>query len=53
MKETQRTRKLTDQEIDDCITALQFFIENYPDKDGSKECRRDMKKLIKKLWGTK
>ena len=41
--------ELTKQEIDDITSAISFFVDKYP-KKGSLETRRDMQKLINKIW---
>jgi hypothetical protein len=38
---------LTDWEIDDLLSALSYFIREYPEALGTK---RDMKRISKKLW---
>jgi hypothetical protein len=42
--------KLSNQEINDLLSALSFFISKYPDKKGSKITRVEMAKLAKRLW---
>lgn len=42
--------ELTRDEINDIISALQFFEESYPDRKGSVITRKAMKKVCAKLW---
>jgi hypothetical protein len=41
---------LTRQELDDIISALGYFQDDYPDRKGSVHTRRAMAKIEKKLW---
>jgi NTP pyrophosphatase (non-canonical NTP hydrolase) len=41
--------KLTDQEIQDLLSALCYFCQKYPTK-GAVETKKAMKRLLKKLW---
>lgn len=42
--------KLSGDEIDDLLSALSFFMDKYPDRDGSVVTRKAMGKLSAKLW---
>lgn len=38
------------QELEDIMSALDFFIAEYPNK-GSAKTKAAMKKILKKMWG--
>lgn len=41
---------LTEQEINDLLSALSFFQREYPERKASIHIRADMKVLERKLW---
>lgn len=41
---------ITEDEAQDILSALSFFESDYPDRKGSIQTRKAMKKISKKLW---
>lgn len=44
------TFPLSKDEVHDVLSALSFFIEKYPDREGSVVTRKAMKRITKRLW---
>ena len=42
-----------DQEVEDILSALSFFVDEYPTQAGAVATKRAMKKLTKKIWDMK
>lgn len=42
--------ELTEDEAQDVLSALSFFVSDYPDRKGSAITRKAMEKISKKIW---